>query len=313
LSQPKPYLSVVVPLYNEEANVELLVERIAGVCGRLAYPTEIILVDDGSVDATVPRARALVARNPDLKLVIFRRNFGQTAAMVAGLQEARGEVLVTMDGDLQNDPEDIPRLVAGIQSGYSLVLGWRADRKDKLITRKIPSRVANWLIAKVTGVPVRDNGCSLKAYRSELIKRVPLYSEMHRFIPAMTSMVSHNFSEIEVGHHARVHGESKYGLSRTYKVAVDLIAVKALLVASRSPLMFFAIPAAIAALVALPLIVASIADASLVLLGAGLLWGAGSLVSLSFGILAALLIDTGRVPGSELSALTGVRRGWDPA
>ncbi|HFA60071.1 MAG TPA: glycosyltransferase, partial [Rhodospirillales bacterium] len=190
-------LSIIVPLYNEEDNVELLYRAIREAVLPLGLATEILFVDDGSRDRTFERAAALPRHDGvHLRIVKFRRNYGQTTAMVAGIDHARGRILVTMDGDLQNDPRDIPRFLEKIAEGYDLVVGWRRDRKDHW-SRVLPSKVANWLIGKVTGVPIRDNGCSLKAYRADLIKRIPLYSEMHRFIPAMASLAAPRIAEIE--------------------------------------------------------------------------------------------------------------------
>ena len=186
----------------------------------------MVFVDDGSSDDTVAVATAIARIDARLRIVKFRRNYGQTPAMAAGIEHARGEVLVTMDGDLQNDPADIALLLEQIDAGFDIVVGWRHNRQDKLVSRKIPSRIANWLIGKVTGVPIRDNGCSLKAFRAELIKSIPLYSEMHRFIPAMASIAGPRVAQIQVRHHARRFGESKYGLSRIYKVLLDLMVIK---------------------------------------------------------------------------------------
>ena len=217
-------ISVIVPLYNEQENVVPLVQLLHQSLEPLNRSFEILLVDDGSSDDTFECAKGLVGQYPALRVVRFRRNFGQTPAMVAGIQFARGGILITMDGDLQNDPRDIESFLQKIDEGYDMVVGWRHNRQDKLITRKIPSMIANRLIAKVTGVPIKDNGCSLKAYRADIIKGVPLYSEMHRFIPAMSSLAGIKIYELKVRHHARRFGESKYGLSRTYKVLLDLLA-----------------------------------------------------------------------------------------
>ena len=185
---------------------------------------------------TGPSSAASSCRAPtrDLRVVKFRRNAGQTAAMAAGIDHARGEVLITMDGDLQNDPQDIPLFLAKIAEGYDLVVGWRHDRQDHW-SRVLPSKVANWLIGKVTGVPIKDNGCSLKAYRADLIKNIPLYNEMHRFIPAMASLAAPRIAQIKVRHHARRFGQSKYGFSRIYKVFVDLVTIRSILSFSRRP------------------------------------------------------------------------------
>ncbi|MCH9004554.1 MAG: glycosyltransferase family 2 protein [Proteobacteria bacterium] len=249
-SSRKPALSVVVPLYNEGENVVSLYSAIVSGLEKFDDAYEIIFVDDGSSDDTRDKMLELANSDRRLKLIIFRRNFGQTPAMAAGIDHARGSIIVTMDGDLQNDPRDIVELVERIESGFDLAVGWRFQRQDKLITRKIPSRIANWLIGKVTGVPIKDNGCSLKAYRAELIKRIPLYSEMHRFIPAMSSMGGARIAEIKVRHHARQHGISKYGLSRIYKVLFDLIAIKTLISFSARPLRWFGALASPFALVA---------------------------------------------------------------
>ena len=237
----RPFLSVVVPVFNEEANVERLYDAIIASLDDFDRAYEIIFVDDGSTDASFKRAHRLADQDSRLKLIRFRRNFGQTPAMVAGIDYARGDVIVTMDGDLQNDPRDIVMLVQYIESGCDLAVGWRHRRQDRLLSRKIPSRIANWLIGKVTGVPIKDNGCSLKAYRAELIQRVPLYSEMHRFIPAMSSIAGARMAEIKVRHHARKHGKSKYGLSRVYKVLFDLVAIKTITAFSSRPLRWFAL------------------------------------------------------------------------
>ena len=216
-------LSVVVPLYNEEDSVKPLYDAITGVLDRLPGTAEIVFVDDGSHDRTFAVAEAIAAGDARLRVVKFRRNYGQTPAMAAGIDLARGRIVVTMDGDLQNDPEDIPGFIDKVREGYDIVVGWRYNRQDKLISRKIPSRIANWLIGRVTGVPIKDNGCSLKAFRADIIKHVPLYSEMHRFIPAMASIAAPRIAEVKVRHHARKFGQSKYGLSRVYKVLLDLL------------------------------------------------------------------------------------------
>jgi glycosyltransferase involved in cell wall biosynthesis len=176
-----------------------------------------------------------------VRVVKFRQNYGQTPAMAAGIEQARGDVLVTMDGDLQNDPADIANFLAKIREGYDIVVGWRHDRQDRLLSRKVPSRIANWLIGKVTGVPIKDNGCSLKAFRASVIKEIPLYSEMHRFIPAMASIAGPRIAEIKVRHHARQFGESKYGLSRIYKVLLDLMVIKTVASFASRPLLWFSL------------------------------------------------------------------------
>mgnify|MGYP000350641990 CR=1 FL=1 len=234
-------LSVIAPLYNEEESVKALYESITGAVEPIGHEYEILFVDDGSKDKTFEIAKGIAKQDSRLKVIKFRRNYGQTPAMAAGIDHASGNILITMDGDLQNDPRDISEMLDKIGEGYDIVVGWRHKRKDKLITRKIPSKIANWLIGKVTGVPIKDNGCSLKCFRADIIKNVPLYSEMHRFIPAMTSLAGTKIAEIKVKHHAREFGESKYGLTRIYKVLVDLITIKTILSSFSWPPTIFAI------------------------------------------------------------------------
>ena len=222
----KPILSIVVPVYNEEENVRLLFKKIQTVCETIGDPYEVLFVDDGSHDKTFAVLSELSKQEPQLIVVRFQKNAGQTAAMAAGFEYARGQRIISMDGDLQNDPGDIPKLLQKLDEGYDLVCGWRKERQDKFLTRRVPSIVANWIIGKVTGVPIHDNGCSLKAYRSSIIKQVPLYGEMHRFIPAMSTVVGARIAEIVVTHHPRRFGESKYGLGRVWRVMLDIMAFK---------------------------------------------------------------------------------------
>src|SRR3984893_14173300 len=212
---------------------------IVAAVGALMIPFEIVFVDDGSDDATALRGEEIARRDARVRLVKFRRNYGQTAAMAAGIEYATGEILVTMDGDLQNDPADIEHFLAKMAEGYDIVVGWRHKRRDKLVSRKIPSRIANWVIGKGTGVHITDNGCSLKAFRGSLIKNIPLYTEMHRFIPAMASIAGPRIAEIKVRHHARQFGKSKYGLSRVYKVLLDLMVIKTVASFTSRPLLWF--------------------------------------------------------------------------
>jgi glycosyltransferase involved in cell wall biosynthesis len=237
----KPELSVIVPFYNEEENIERMYAAIVDAVGPIGTSFEMVFVDDGSRDHTLERAVDIARRDNRVRVVKFRRNYGQTPAMAAGIEQACGRILITMDGDLQNDPADIANFLEKIDEGYDIVVGWRFDRQDKLISRKIPSKIANWLIGKVTGVPIRDNGCSLKAYRASLIKEIPLYSEMHRFIPAMASIAGPRIAEIKVRHHARQFGRSKYGLSRIYKVLLDLMVIKTVASFTSRPLLWFSI------------------------------------------------------------------------
>ncbi|MEM8828277.1 MAG: glycosyltransferase family 2 protein [Cyanobacteria bacterium P01_G01_bin.19] len=225
IESPKLDLSIVVPIYNEAESVETLVEAIANSIAETNLNYEIICVDDGSKDGSTDILSNLARRRIDLKAVILRRNYGQTAAMAAGFESATGKVIVTLDGDLQNDPADIPMLLAKLDEGYDLVSGWRKNRQDAALTRLLPSRVANIIIAKVTGVLLHDYGCSLKAYRAELIADMNLYGELHRFLPALAYIEGARIAEVPVRHHARRFGKSKYGLGRTIRVVMDLMTV----------------------------------------------------------------------------------------
>lgn len=218
-------LSVIIPFYNEEENIVALYERLTPVLAGLGRPYEIIFVDDGSRDRTVEHARQIAASDSSVKVVELLRNYGQTAAMMAGIDHAKGAVLIAMDGDGQNDPSDIPRLLAELDKGYDVVSGWRKDRKDSALSRTLPSRMANRLISVISGVALHDYGCSLKAYRRQVIKHVRLYGEMHRFIPIYTAWYGGRICEIPVQHHPRRGGRSKYGLNRIVKVLLDLVIV----------------------------------------------------------------------------------------
>lgn len=234
-----PEVSVVVPLYNEEPNVEQLHRELTAAFRDYGRSYELILVDDGSTDGTFDALAALHARDPRIRLVRLRRNFGQTAAFVAGFDRARGDVIVTMDGDLQNDPRDIPRLIAKLAEGHDIACGWRRDRKDPWLSRCVPSYFANRLISVTTGVWLHDYGCALKAFRAEVVKPLRLYGELHRFIPAIASEQGVRIAEMVVNHRARRFGVSKYGLSRTMRVCFDLVTVKFLLNYSTRPLQMF--------------------------------------------------------------------------
>jgi len=245
-NKPSIGLSVVVPIYNEEESIGLLYASILEVCEGGQQDYEIIFIDDGSRDNSFSELEALHQKDPHVKVIRFRKNYGQTAAMAAGFRAARGDVVVSMDGDLQNDPVDIPRLLEKLEEGYDVVCGWRKDRKDKLISRKIPSRIANWLIGKITKVPIHDNGCSLKAYRRATIKKVFLYSELHRFIPAMSSIAGARIAEIVVTHHARQFGCSKYGIGRVLRVFSDLFLIKMITGFAARPALLFGFGALLA-------------------------------------------------------------------
>ena len=220
-----PELSIVVPLYNEAESLPPLVEQLLAALRPLGRSFELVLVDDGSSDDTAAVLRHLAAQTPELVAVLLRRNYGQTPAMSAGFDASRGALIVTLDGDLQNDPADIPLLLDRLEQGYDLVSGWRHQRQDPAMSRKLPSRVANRLIARVTGVRLHDYGCSLKAYRRELVEDMNLYGELHRFLPALAFIEGARISEVKVNHRARSFGSSKYGIDRTFRVLMDLLTV----------------------------------------------------------------------------------------
>jgi glycosyltransferase involved in cell wall biosynthesis len=307
----QPRLSVIVPLYNEQESIRPLYAAIVQALGDIGCSFEMVFVDDGSSDDTAQIARQIARFDSRLRLVKFRRNYGQTPAMAAGIEHSRGEILVTMDGDLQNDPADIKLLLEQIDAGFDIVVGWRHNRKDKLLTRRIPSRIANVLIGKVTGVPIRDNGCSLKAFRAELIKSIPLYSEMHRFIPAMASIAGPRVAQIRVRHHARRYGQSKYGLSRIYKVLLDLMVIKTVTTFASRPLRWFA-------LLSVPLFLGAAATfahcfvalmtgsstLSLPVAGTGVILLASGMILLCSGALAELIYSRGDIRDNEFFRLT---------
>ena len=311
----RPHLSVIAPLYNEEDNVRPLYEAVTNALDPTGLDYEMVLVDDGSKDTTLSRAIELAQGDPRVKVVKFRRNCGQTAAMAAGIEYASGDVLVTMDGDLQNDPLDIPMFLETIDSGYDIVVGWRFKRQDKLFTRKIPSKIANWIIGKVTKVPIKDNGCSLKAYRASVIKHIPLYSEMHRFIPAMASIAAPRIAEVKARHHARRFGKSKYGLSRVYKVLLDLLVIKTLASFASSPLLWFG-------LLAIPLMISGLsllgyvfvhtlvmgAPISLPIAGCGIIFLTSAFMLVCSGALGELVYNLGDMRDHEFARLTQTLR-----
>jgi glycosyltransferase involved in cell wall biosynthesis len=233
-----PRLSVIVLVYNELENIAPLHDELMGVLDALDISYELLYIDDGSRDGSSERLGQLANRDAHVRVVSFRRNFGQTAAVQAGIDHSRGEILIFLDGDLQNDPHDIPRLLEKIDEGYDVVSGWRKDRHDDAV-RVLPSKIANWIIARVTGVPLNDFGCTLKAYRREVIQDVKLYGEMHRFIPVYASWVGARITELPVNHRPRRFGRSKYSLARTSRVLLDLITVKLLGSYSTKPIYFF--------------------------------------------------------------------------
>jgi glycosyltransferase involved in cell wall biosynthesis len=232
-------LSVIVPVLNEAENLETLFARLLAALKKLEHAYEIIAVDDGSTDGSFEILKRLHTAHPQIRVVRFRRNFGQTAAFAAGFDRARGQAVVTIDADLQNDPADIPRLLEKMAEGYDVVSGWRVDRQDRFWDRKLPSIIANRLISVVTGVRLHDYGCSLKAYSREVVQNVHLYGELHRFIPALASWMGISVAEVPVTHHPRKYGRSKYGLSRTVRVLLDLLTVRFLLSYSARPMQLF--------------------------------------------------------------------------
>ncbi|MGH9852622.1 MAG: glycosyltransferase family 2 protein [Blastocatellia bacterium] len=234
-----PKLSIFLPVYDEEENLERLHEKIIAAMIELGQSFEVIYVDDGSADRSLELLKKFAANDRRVRVISFRRNYGQTAAMAAGIDAARGEVLIPMDADLQNDPADIERLLAKLDEGYDVVSGWRKDRHDSFLTRVLPSKLANGLISKISGVELHDYGCSLKAYRREALKDVQLYGEMHRFIPIYASWAGARVAEIPVAHYPRTAGKSKYGLSRTIKVVFDLVTIKFMASYMTKPLYVF--------------------------------------------------------------------------
>jgi len=232
-------MSIVIPVFNETENIKPLIIKLSEVLDKTGKNYEIIMVDDGSTDNSFEVMRELCESYKNLRIIRFRRNFGQTAAFSAGFDLARGGIVVTLDADLQNDPADIPKLLRELDNGYDIVSGWRKKRFDNFLTRQLPSRIANYIISKSTGVALHDYGCSLKAYRSEVIKNIKLYGEMHRFIPAVASWMGVQVSEVEVNHAPRVSGKSSYGSMRTVRVILDLITVKFLLSYSTKPIQIF--------------------------------------------------------------------------
>jgi glycosyltransferase involved in cell wall biosynthesis len=295
-----PELSIVIPVRNEAPNIRPLYDELTTTLVRGGRSYEIIIIDDGSTDDTFDQLAALQSRDPHLRIIRFRRNFGQTAAFAAGFAYARGRLVVTADGDLQNDPADIASMANAIDEGYDIVCGWRKDRKDTFVTRRVPSMLANKLISWATGVELHDYGCSLKVFRAEVVKPLRLYGEMHRFLPAIASQIGVRIKEVVVNHRARTAGTTKYGLSRTVRVVLDLVTVKFLLSYSTRPLQIFGLMG-LAALAAGLLITGylgyvrltttqGIGDRPLLLLGMLLLFIGVQLVT--FGLLAELLART---------------------
>jgi glycosyltransferase involved in cell wall biosynthesis len=295
-----PQLSVVVPVYNEAPNAAALVSELRATLDRLTRTSEVVLVDDGSTDETFALLAAACGDDARFRIVRLRRNFGQTAALAAGLDHAAGEIIVTMDGDLQNDPADIPRLLAALEEGADVVTGWRRDRQDPFLSRQLPSMIANVIIGATTNVRIHDYGCGIKAFRVEIAKALKLYGEMHRFIAAIAGDLGATVIEIPVNHRPRLRGASKYGLSRTFRVVLDLLTIKFLSGYSTRPIHVFGFLGLIATLVGLGItgvlgfekliFGVTLADRPLLLLGILLVLGGVQFVTL--GLLGEMLART---------------------
>jgi glycosyltransferase involved in cell wall biosynthesis len=295
-------LSIVIPVFNEENSVKILYKEVRNSVDETKATYEIIFVDDGSTDQTSKYLKEIVdveklenRPHARTKIIRFSGNFGQTSAMQAGFDHARGDIIVSLDGDLQNDPADIVKLLDKLDEGYDVVCGWRKDRKDKALTRILPSKVANWMIGKITGVPIHDNGCSLKAYRSSVIKSVKLYSDMHRFIPAMSTIADAKIAEIVVNHRPRKFGKTKYGLSRIWKVISDIITIKMIIHFHNQPILWFAFLSLVFAAFGIGFVIVSIVSyfqgvRSIVYPSASFLFLSLFGSFLSWGILAEFLI-----------------------
>jgi glycosyltransferase involved in cell wall biosynthesis len=316
-------VSIVVPLFNEEESVEKLLASILNVMRATSQTFEILFVDDGSIDNTWEIVRKLRIGTPELCGIRLRRNFGQTAAMVAGFDHAIGEIIVTMDGDLQNDPADIPLLLENIAAGYDIVSGWRKNRQDHF-SRVLPSRVANFLISTTTGVKLHDYGCSLKAYRTECIQTIQAYGEMHRFFPALASMTGASILEIPVNHRSRKYGVSKYGFNRIFKVFSDIFAMNLIVRFSSKPLKGFAVTS-------IPFLLLTIIFGSLAVMAHQLHWTPGkslfffistALSGMAFihlitlGVLAELVVGTSDLSHTQLAEVTRRKlrmdKNWQP-
>jgi glycosyltransferase involved in cell wall biosynthesis len=300
-------LSVVVPVYNEEESVEPLYNKITDALRPLSLNYEIVLVDDGSKDATFQKAAEIAKRDKRLVVVKLKRNYGQTIGLHAGFHTAQGKLIVTMDGDLQNDPDDIKNMLAELNKGYDIVLGWRHERKDFFISRKLPSKIANWIISRLTGVPVKDNGCAIRAYRAEIVKKFPMYSEMHRLMPVITAMSGAKFNQITVKHHPRQFGQSKYGISRVYKVIIDMVALKVIFAFFSQPLYGFGTFAAFFGLISMfflsfgliHLIIYN--DMSiLTIMGAAILLGSLGAFLIFLGVISEFSYKTGNIKIDKL-------------
>lgn len=300
-------LSVVVPVYNEEDSIEPLYNKIVQALNPFSLNYEIILVDDGSRDKTFRKAAELAENDKRLIIVKLKKNYGQTIGLHAGFHAAKGKMIVTMDGDLQNDPDDIKNMLDELNNGYDIVLGWRHERKDFFISRKLPSKMANFIISKLTGVPVKDNGCAIRAYRAEVVKKFPMYSEMHRLMPVITAMSGAKFNQIKVKHHARQFGHSKYGISRVYKVIIDMIALKVIFAFFNKPLYGFGSFAVISGIISFLFLLFGFIDVILfkdqsiiTIMGATVFFGALSAFLTFLGLISELSYKTGNIKIDKL-------------
>jgi glycosyltransferase involved in cell wall biosynthesis len=305
------YLTIAIPVFNEEESVERLVRGVAEACGRLGVSHEIVLVDDGSTDKTWEIIERLSQEIAEVRGIKFRRNYGQTSAMVAGFEHAKGGVIITMDGDLQNDPGDISRLLEKLGEGYDIVSGWRKNRKDHF-SRVLPSRIANAIISLTTGVRLHDYGCSLKAYRAECVKSIQAYGEMHRFFPALASMTGARIAEIPVNHHPRKYGVSKYGLDRIFKVFSDIFAMNLIIRFSSNPLkgfLLFALPFLLLMLFFGSLGVSALlfnwtASKALFFTMAAALSGMAAVHLVALGVIGELVVGTSDLSHTDLPEIT---------
>ena len=286
-------ISIVIPFYNEEDNVCAMLENVTSVLTS-KYNYEIIAIDDGSTDSTFAQLKEVNKNIPELRIIKFRRNFGQTQAMQAGIDHAAGNIIITMDGDLQNDPADIPNLLSKMEEGFEVVSGWRKQRKDNIL-RCIPSNVANFLLKYVTGVKIHDNGCSLKAYNASMLKNVRLYSEMHRFIPAFVFLRGARISELIVTHHPRTRGVSKYGFSRIWKVFIDLFTLRLVLNFSERPMTWFGLLGLLSLIISVLLFAILLADwePQIVWPGVTLLLGLNGIILIGYGLICELAVRFG--------------------
>ncbi len=299
MSDIKQLISIIVPVFNESESIGLLLDEVINVMSSHKFNFELIVVNDGSKDNTQQVLKQLTLKIKELSVISLRKNYGQTAAMSAGFDNSKGDIVITLDGDLQNDPNDIPLLISEINNGYDLVCGWRFDRKDKLINRKIPSKIANKLIARVTGLKLHDYGCSLKAFKKEIIDDIKLYGELHRFLPVLANIEGASIKEIKVNHRSRQYGSSKYGIDRTFRVLMDLLTVWFMTKFLTRPMYGFGFVGIISILISLAmssyLIVLKIMGEDIgnrPLLMFALILGIAGVQLFSFGLLSELLIRT---------------------